>query len=388
MRCVNMCCSVIGVIIILFQCGCGKTISESKKPALLINNAVYLPLLEISQWLNLTVDGNNVGGSFTVTSPKSREVFSASTDAGNLLIWNNTPYVQSERLARFFGINVRQDNARCHLQNTNGNELILPMQQEVIVYTSVVGNTRQVFSMKPDGSAVRQLTNTGDNLWPRLSRDGKFLYYISRRNNTVGIYKSNVKGLTEQPVVVVSDTIYAFTLSEDGNMIYYLQKGSIYCIPSANGQPQELLKNVGPYFALLHGDAELAYTEIKYAHDSGGFVYKVLDIATMKSKDLTDDIGQFPSSISSDGRIAIYEIDEGEMVDISLNVKNYVTNTTKRIGLGNSSSISPDATTIVYTFPAYKPTINELFSISIDGSNKKQLTNNGGNQPYWGVADY
>ncbi len=87
-----------------------------------------------------------------------------------------------------------------------------PMRRDLILH---------IFSMKPDGSDVRQIT-TGpvQDLRPGLSPDGKTICFISIRGGSTGLWLAPVDGSEKPRKLRVPFTVYRPVWSPDGKRIY------------------------------------------------------------------------------------------------------------------------------------------------------------------------
>jgi TolB protein len=61
----------------------------------------------------------------------------------------------------------------------------------------MIGGKNQIFTIKPDGSGVTQLTDAGNNEDPSFSPDGRYIAFTSNRQGPTGIFviRANGEGL-------------------------------------------------------------------------------------------------------------------------------------------------------------------------------------------------
>ncbi len=80
-----------------------------------------------------------------------------------------------------------------------------------ILYMGRDGATWDIFSMSPDGTNLKRLTqNQGSNTYPACSPDGRMVAFFSTRG---GLYTSNVAGLNQQRI----STVQGESLRWEGN---------------------------------------------------------------------------------------------------------------------------------------------------------------------------
>jgi Tol biopolymer transport system component len=114
------------------------------------------------------------------------------------------------------------------------------LDRDSIVFTSFDGGA-QVWTMKADGSGRRQLTTDGWNEWPRPSRDGRTIFFVSDRGGGSGIWRMERDGSRPRLVseaVEPSDPV----LSPDERTVYFTSPGpdrteSTWAVPSDGGTP-------------------------------------------------------------------------------------------------------------------------------------------------------
>ena len=105
---------------------------------------------------------------------------------------------------------------------------------DLVVYAFAETGPQQLWSVKPDGSDKKQLTESeGISNWPTITPDGKRVVFSNSRENNYEIYAMNVDGsderrLTEnglmdiRPAVSPDGRRIAFTSTRDGNYDVYV----------------------------------------------------------------------------------------------------------------------------------------------------------------------
>lgn len=87
-----------------------------------------------------------------------------------------------------------------------------------IIYSTEEGD---IWTIKPDGSEQRQLTNTpATDFFPRPSPDGQFIYFTSNRTGAHQVWRMNADG-SNQIQVTSTEGGYPLSASSDGKWIYY-----------------------------------------------------------------------------------------------------------------------------------------------------------------------
>ena len=69
-----------------------------------------------------------------------------------------------------------------------------------IVFSGRKGGRNQVFTVKPDGSQLVQLTQAGNNEGPSFSPDGRYITFSSDRDRTKGIYIMRANGESQKRI--------------------------------------------------------------------------------------------------------------------------------------------------------------------------------------------
>jgi len=74
-------------------------------------------------------------------------------------------------------------------------EMIAPVNTSLIVFSVMdVNNRFQIYSVKPDGSAMKQLTDQGNNVTPSWTPEGKQIIFASDRAGTRELYVMHEDG--------------------------------------------------------------------------------------------------------------------------------------------------------------------------------------------------
>jgi len=91
-----------------------------------------------------------------------------------------------------------------------------------IAFTARNGRGKEVYLVGMDGGGLRKVTdNRSFNLFPRWSRDGRWLSYTSFRTGVPVIYLRDLDTGTEKEVVRTGDAKSPGSFSPDGEWLYY-----------------------------------------------------------------------------------------------------------------------------------------------------------------------
>ena len=122
------------------------------------------------------------------------------------------------------------------------------LDANTIVFPSIDGGGLQLWTMALNGSARRQLTTDGWNVWPRPTRDGATIYFISTRGNRVGVWRMNRDGSAQQHI---ADTgaAHDLVLSADERLLLFTAPSadrveSTWAVPVEGGRPTMLVEGL------------------------------------------------------------------------------------------------------------------------------------------------
>lgn len=114
-----------------------------------------------------------------------------------------------------------------------------------IIFTQFANNTTNLFSIESDGTNRVQLTNAGqENLSPSVSRDGRFVAFVSDRNGTAQIWRMDASGGNQKQITFgdkPNERVQSPAFSADGTEIFYIRRGAnpsaIWKVPVEGGEP-------------------------------------------------------------------------------------------------------------------------------------------------------
>ncbi len=123
----------------------------------------------------------------------------------------------------------------------DGGSGVTWVDAHTIAFSSLDGGGPQVWIMATDGTARHQLTTDGWNVWPRATRDGKTIYFISTRGGLTGLWRMNRDG-SDQRHVANAPEAHDLVLSADERLLLFAAPSadrveSTWIVPVAGGDP-------------------------------------------------------------------------------------------------------------------------------------------------------
>jgi len=130
-------------------------------------------------------------------------------------------------------------------QKTDGLAGLSWLGADRIAFTSFDGGTAQIWTMAPDGSDRRQITNEGANFSPRPTRDGRTIYFVSIRDGRSGIWQMARDGSGARQIAPAPE-LWDLVLTPDESRLLFTASGpdrldSTWAVPTAGGQPSLLI---------------------------------------------------------------------------------------------------------------------------------------------------
>ena len=224
-----------------------------------------------------------------------------------------------------------------------------------------INNTNQIYVMNSDGSNVKRLTNSaGSNLDPTWSFDGRKILFDSTRDGNQEIYRMNTDGseqtnLTNNPA---NDRVAIF--NRDGSKI-------IFASTRDNANPTEVFTR----------------TNRLYVMNSDGSNSQEFAPNQSPKPEL-----QFPLQFSLDGtKILLANFSENANDSFpGLAVASADGTIVKQLALKvDNGAWSPDGKRIVYSGRVSFTSKSDIYTAKADGTDIKQLTDNSDNDsdPSW-----
>jgi Tol biopolymer transport system component/DNA-binding winged helix-turn-helix (wHTH) protein len=176
--------------------------------------------------------------------------------AGNLLV--------STQVEADFRLVLYQTQNPTALPRVLGNANTVAFAPNGLVYFSSdrTGNF-ELWTVNPDGTEVRQLTNDPSNdSVPFLSRDGKTIFFESDRSGVIQIWRMNPDG-TDQRQVTTEEGGQPLRISPDGAWLYYRSslRGTLRRVSLENGLEEVVLRSMGRGIVISPDLTRVAYSQ-------------------------------------------------------------------------------------------------------------------------------
>jgi len=115
------------------------------------------------------------------------------------------------------------------------------MPDDRLIYTSIAKTNPGIFVMNADGTGSQQLmAGQGNNTFPSVSPDGRFIVFVSDRNGPSQIWISDVEGKNEKRLTNGTDDSWP-QFSADGQWVVYQSivegRRTLWKVPVAGGDP-------------------------------------------------------------------------------------------------------------------------------------------------------
>lgn len=279
-------------------------------------------------------------------------------------------------------------------QIPSGGKVALIQPNQVLFDSNRTGN-HEIYSCKPDGTGIVQLTNDPANdLAPRWSPDGrKFLFHSDRNFGIFGLFSADADGSNVKPVVTAGSlggekpTDHGACWSPDGTQIALVNTaGGWWKVKADGSNPVQLFTGTGPTRLAWHpGGRWVAGIDA----DSIWLVDSTLVDAPQK---LLTDVNLYADSqvaFSPDGSKLLFnrnrDIEVADFAPIANGLSNFV-NLTQSADGDAQACWSPDGLSVLVDAYSADCTIYQYF-LSAPGVRKDFLVRPlCDNDPHWGRA--
>ncbi len=135
--------------------------------------------------------------------------------------------VKTDKLTCFLSASLDNFRKSNHISTRVGDACLLPIGADwtndgKIVYSTMEGGNGDIWTTNEDGSGKRQLTSDESaEISPQISKDGKFLIFLSNRTGKMNIWRANPDG-TNPIQLTDNENVKETIISPDGNTIFYL----------------------------------------------------------------------------------------------------------------------------------------------------------------------
>ncbi|MEP6901039.1 MAG: winged helix-turn-helix domain-containing protein [Actinomycetota bacterium] len=139
---------------------------------------------------------------------------------------NSLVTVKSSKITSFAVSPLEDLTKTTTLLTKNGDESLLPLgadwtAENKIVYSTINNGNADIWTINADGTQQKQLTSdAGADTSPKLSPDGKFIYFLSNRLGMMSIWRMNFDGANPQKITENQD-VFSLDLSPDGKELFY-----------------------------------------------------------------------------------------------------------------------------------------------------------------------
>ncbi|QQS41590.1 MAG: serine/threonine-protein kinase [Acidobacteriota bacterium] len=233
------------------------------------------------------------------TDTSDYETLSVSGDGGVIIA------TKSDRISGLVEIDRQGKVARQvkpESKNFLGHLGIAEMPDGSIIFTKSSGKNADLFVLEKDGSSERQLTSdSGYNLLPAVTRDGRYIVFCSTRDDSYGIWRMNADGSEPRLLSKVANGRDMMPqIAHDGRTVFFVRqlndgsKGRLMQVSIDGGEARPLFegnRSAGVMPQLSRDGGKLAFIEFKYDESTADFksYVKLAEVEGAKAK-MTDDV--------------------------------------------------------------------------------------------------
>ena len=249
-----------------------------------------------------------------------------------------------------------------------------------IVFSSDRSGPWRLWTVRPDGSSLRELTKAGDDehdVDPVFSPDAKQILLTSTRGGSTGVWTVAADGSGAQRICDGDQAEW----SPDGKQIALRRKERIWIRQLATGQEKTLTPDDWPHCSGPAWSPDGKRIAFACRWDAGNALFLV-DAAGGKPVSLYDKKGACEPHWSSDGSRLVYETETHICTIDPDGKKNRLV--TYFGGVQRYARFSPDGKSIVYCQGASERGPWELYTIPAQGGTPVRLTEGGSDMnPDW-----
>ena len=270
----------------------------------------------------------------------------------------------------------------------------------------VASTKNQVESAKPEDAGpmtITRVTNSGKSAAPTISRDGKFIAYVSYVSGTALVVRETGTNIETQLVAPADHTLGLAAFSPEGTTIYYVvfdkndPKGALYKNSILGGEPKRVLGDLNSMFSLSADGRRAAFYRNDTEHGQTKVIIAELDGSGAEQTILTLNDAERakggPPAFSPDGKMLALALTEGTVTpgvrtlgmftcDLNGEIKALTEERWLEVGMINWM---PDASGIV--FVGRRPRIgNQIYSLSYPNGELRRITKELGSYGNYGMG--
>ena len=229
-----------------------------------IKNLAWLP--DRSGWLLTASRTPNISTRIWQVSARDGKAVPLTKDSesyGVLSIDKDATKLVSTQIKQDFQMRL------CRIENPNACKVLADAGGATIAsdgkiyFPSIMAGSTEMWSINPDGSNPRQLTNNkADISAPVVSRDGASIYFGSNRTGAAHVWRMSPDG-AEQTQVTTEVGGYPQGVSPDGEWIYYLHgiNRTLWRVSANGGTEQMVLNKAKSFYAISPDGTRAAFSE-------------------------------------------------------------------------------------------------------------------------------
>lgn len=133
-----------------------------------------------------------------------------------------------------------------------------------LIFASVSSGNDEIWSIKPNGTGQRQLTNDpADETAPVPSSDGKTVFFASNRTGSFQVWRMNADG-SDQTQITFNEAGRPIFVSPDGKWIYYRHgvEKTLWRASTKGGEEELVFNKRAMSFAVSPDRQQAAYSEL------------------------------------------------------------------------------------------------------------------------------
>lgn len=270
----------------------------------------------------------------------------------------------------------------------------------IVFVCRIEGGDDEICLINADGSGLRQLTfNRVTDWYPSFSYDGQSIVYSTQRNGQFDIHIMDIDGLNDRQITQGLDENYAPALSPDGSQIVFTStygpgpEQNVWVINADGSNPRQLtfsdFDDIDPIWSpdgtqIAFASNRNGTTELFVMYPDGSNVRQITSGMNIGGRNDWSHDGQYMTFYAGPRADKDIWLIRADCAYTQLGCIAEPLQLTDG-GHNKGPSFSPDSKWVVYASQADENQDNEVFMVSIDGTQSVQLTSNGAPdwQPRW-----